>query len=630
MKIKILLAALGFTVFTQAQETIKKVPQDAVMAASFNCNNVTSLMSVPELDQSILGRMILSQLHTMDSKSSLADFGFDLHGSAQYFMQSNDSITYHTVVLPLASDTKFESFIETMGKKEVLIEEEFHTIEGDLDGASMLWDERHLVLIFATLADDYFDNEEVGLRYSLEAEPENGYDNWGDYRIESAEDTIEEAVESVEDMPEADEEEPGDIAIYEEESIDSTDYEIPEYVFEISANEKIKKELAAAWSFKKAKEVLRMDAKNNILNDKFYAKSIDPKAVVSFYISDMSLLMKGFLGSMNKITHWGNNPFGDLYANNKGNRIAYNLYMNDNDITVESITEMNQQFTKMYKKVTDRKLNPNFYNFINEDKNIGYAAFSLNTEEILKEYPDFVKESFRNNGSIGKIVGLASDIFTTVLDEEAIGKVISGDALLLFNDIDEKEVTYTSYDYNEDFEYVETEETKMETVPDFMLMFSSKDTSLFSKLMNYAIEEEGAVKQNGYYEIVDKGDVPFDIFVVLKEDMVIVCTSEMDATQIVNGTYKGKLSDDHRKMLKNNTSFMFLNSSKLAEKFPVDELGVTQMKQVMYLLNNLGTFTFSSSKVKGNSVTTEMKWNFPEGKGNALEYLFGLIENMQK
>lgn len=654
-KILVLFSLLSVSLFSNAQESLKRIPEDAVLVASFNGNNVLKLMSISELDRSVLGQTVLSKLSTMDSDSSLADFGIDLNSSAHYFMQENDSITYHSFIIPLSDDSKWEKLLTETAKKEIRIEEEFHTVEDAPDGGAIFWDKKNLVFVMGILNESYLQNDKVSERYGIkvvenplyvwnmedtwedeEYDEEEGYTEVGEYEEEDVEYQIQAApmdTEEISEMEEVEEEEvPEPIEViddegYYEEVVDTTGYDVNlqeynEYL--------IKKEvLTSGWSLKKAKAILRSDGKNSIFGNAQYIKYVDKEAALSFWMSDMSTLMQGMMSSYGAMLPVYK-QFEKLYAMYEGNSFIFNLYLNKKDVTVKGISIMNEQFTELYKKILNKKMNPRFANYINEDKNIGYFGYAVNTAEMLRAYPEFLKKNFSEYaGSESGLIEVGCETLSIMLDEDAIGKVLSGDVLFLFNDISQKEVTYTTYDYDENFEYKEVEERKMETVPDFMLLFSSENTSIFNKLITYGIEKEMVIENEGYYEILIP-DMPIQVFVAIKDGIVFAGTSEMDMMQIVKGTYQAKISDEHKKMLLGNKMFAYFNSSLLSDKFPVEEMGVKEMQQVLYLLDNLGDFTLHTSKMKGNVVTTEVKWAFPEGHENSMKYFFDLIQNMPK
>ncbi len=96
---------------------------------------------------------------------------------------------------------------------------------------------------------------------------------------------------------------------------------------------------------------------------------------------------------------------------------------------------------------------------------------------------------------------IASELLSVMMDEKAIAKVVKGDALFLVTDIAQKEYTYKTYEYNDDYDRKEIERTKKETLPEFLFMMSSEDSYIIQRMLNYGVKK-GAIKlNNGIYTL---------------------------------------------------------------------------------------------------------------------------------
>ncbi|GLB48024.1 hypothetical protein [Neptunitalea lumnitzerae] len=644
MKKFLLCALLGATFSMQSQNTIEKVPQNANAVVSANGENLLELMSVVELDESLLGKSLIPMIQRFsETSTSLADAGINLNASTQYFMQVTDSITYHVVILPVSNSDKLEVFFAGMEGSEIVQEQEFHTFGGEQTAPVMLWTKEYVAFVNGVLNNDYLNKEEVAARYGLEVEEPFSLEAW---LAENAEKEPEETtvypddteveeveIESVEDVEVAEE------VVIEEEVIetipqDSTAYDYEyDYDYEYepaepSENDKIKKQLAAAWSFAKAKEYLRADGKSSILKNKEYRKQIDDKAELSLYMADMSAMMEAFFSGLSGYANLDATMMSDMY---KEFSLSNNFYINDKDITVKMTSNFSDEMADMYKKIYDRKLNSDFLNYINEDKAIGYMAFAINTEETLKVYPKLLTKYMPNVPQLDtEVVDIFADLFSLLLDEEAIGDVVKGDALFVFNGIYEEEVTYTTYDYDEDFNYVEVTDTKMEKVPDFLVMASSDDTSLLNRLIAYGVEKHVIENMGGYYEIDTPVDVPFNVYLTIKNGIIFMGNSSESMSQITSGNFVAKVSDAHKDMLTKSKFSAYFNADRMSQELPVEDMSIGEMKMVLYLLENFGELSLETSKVKGNRMEGTYKWTIPAGHENGLKYFFDVIQNMPR
>ncbi|MGB6267913.1 MAG: hypothetical protein WBF67_02800, partial [Olleya sp.] len=224
---------------------------------------------------------------------------------------------------------------------------------------------------------------------------------------------------------------------------------------------------------------------------------------------------------------------------------------------------------------------------------------------------------------------LGMDLFSLLLDEEAVAKVLKGDMLFLLSGISQQEVTYTSYEYNDDYEYVEVEKTKTETLPDFLLMASTEDPSMINKLIRYTQNKELVTFQNGFYTFKTPQS-PLAIHFTIKDGIVFLGTSDIEMRKIVSGTFKAKVSSAHKKMMLDNSYSVYVSAKQLASQLPLEEMGVDRSGKLEWFLNTSEDAYMKASKIKGNSLESEMVVNVPKSETNALKYLFNIIETFIK
>src|SRR5690606_21853909 len=141
--------------------------------------------------------------------------------------------------------------------------------------------------------------------------------------------------------------------------------------------------------------------------------------------------------------------------------------------------------------------------------------------------------------------------------------VAKGDAWFVLNGIAEQEVPYISYEYDDDYNYIEVEKTKMETIPDFLLMFSSDDMQLYNRMMTYVTSKGYLTEQNGIF-LLSQGELPFDLAFTRKNGIVFVGSSLDQLTAIVHGNYRGKVDKQTRRLLTKNKVAGILSAKKLA------------------------------------------------------------------
>ena len=195
-----------------------------------------------------------------------------------------------------------------------------------------------------------------------------------------------------------------------------------------------------------------------------------------------------------------------------------------------------------FTKINKRKVNRKFLNYVNEDKLIGYMAYAMDSKAYLEEYPKLMNRMY---GSVYKDeVSMATDLFSLVLDEEAISKVIKGDGLFIFNGLTQKEVSYKTYEYNQDnFEKDTVTRTKKETMPDFLFMVSTEDTRLLNKLIAYGVKKKVVTAMHSYYELITPKS-PMPVYFAIHNGIIFIGSDSKEVEQIVNNKYQAKFLPD--------------------------------------------------------------------------------------
>lgn len=675
-----------------AQDLAIKIPKEALVVATIKGDNLTQLMSISEINNSYLGQELLKDMSRNQDQpfKSLEDLGLNLEASSYYFYQATDSISYNVILVPIKDVSKFEHLMTSKKDLNIITKGGFKTLDDQSKTSiTVLWDQSTMVLVMGDISDYYFEDEEVMKRYGLQEIPAYSYgeettevystpyeedviteavevtddDNYiieapmieSTEAEEAAEEVEDSVMEVVEDVPEVIEapviEEPmekvltvspppppppmvmgNDVdvveGVYDENVYDTEPYDDSyndSYNTAYNNNYDIKKGLEKEWSMAQAIKILSQSAEQSIVNNKSYLKSLDKNAEATLWIGDFAKIYENLVGGYYFNNLLGFN-MGSMYSNSG---MSAKLYAEKEDMRLTTSYFMSESMAKSYKKMMDQKLNRKFLDYVNEDRMIGYMSYAVNTEAALTEYPKILKNLYGNLPMYGEEASLAVDLVELLLDEAAVAKVFPGDMLFLLSGISEKEMTYKSYEYNDDYEYEEIEKTKKETVPDFLMMISSEDQTLMKKLVNYGIKKEVVEAKNDYYALKIP-ESPLAVFLAFKNDIVFLGTSEDEIIKIMTGKFDSKVSSKHKKILKNSNYSVYLSGKQLASKIPVDDLGVRDMKMLNWFLSNSEDAYITSSKMKGNTLEAEMVIGVPASQENSLKYIFNMIETFAK
>lgn len=664
-------------VAVNAQDLSRKIPADALAVATIKGGNLTALMSIAEFNQSFFGKKLLKEF-SKDFKTKyngMEDLGFNLSSDFYYYNQSTDSVSYNCFLIPVKDVAKLDQFFLNGGKKFIVKDEVrsyFNT-----DSTEMVhWNGEMLLTVIPSEKTAYFNRPEVRERFGLskfqeiiESAAETSIDVVDSVAVDAAEATTVE-MDDQEDIvvqTPVKKKKPGaklnkskktklkgkktsaknhkkkpvkkKVVVQEDEDLkastavevgDPDDMVVVDTAYsEANAEElnssffsdrKLKTGLLAKWSAKMSDDFFAGKNKGSILNNTDFTKTVDHNAEATIWISGLEQLSTAYL-PLNYFK--GVNLMGGYGAANA------KLFLENQSIRLSSAMTFSQDMGSVLRKVHKRKLNKKFLNYVNEDQMIGYMAYAMDTKAYLQEYPKLISKLY---GSVyADEIGMATDLFSLLLDEEAISKVIKGDGIFVFNGLSQKEVSYKSYDYNEEnFETKEVMKTKKETLPDFLMMLSTEDTRLMDKLIAYGVKKDLLKSNNGYFELsIPKS--PMALFFTIKDGVVFLSTNSEEMQHIVNNTFKAKLNGRHKKALMGNNYAAYFSPKKLAGKIPAEELGkLAKVEKTNKTLSALGDIYIRSFPMKGNTFAGEISMDIPANQKNALKYLFSITEDLQK
>lgn len=607
---RVLLAFLLFTGYAgTAQDLANKIPEKAFAVASIKSDQLFRLFSIGEFNSSVLGQKLLGDFsqRTGGDYKSIEDAGINLSSTIYYYHQKTDSINYNCLLIPLSDANKLEKLFNDTTRAK--IKQQGNTkILATSDKNLIMWNNEVLYVAHGSLVSTFFDDSLAAARYGIKPLSYDEDEYTDEPMVDTAATTIDtsytdNSIAMPEEVPEV------DTAISTDEiAIEETEYDKASRL-----QQAVKDSIAATWMIPYSLDILNKNHPS-VLNNASYLRSLDKDALGSFWLADLPGLYTGFLPY--SFMKYGNmmSGYGSINAR---------LYMDKEHMRITGEMALDAEKAESYKHIYDKKLNKKFLQYIKSDSLIGFMSYAFDTESYLKELPKVFSQGY---GAFSDEIDLGGELISLMLDEKAIAKVIKGDALILMTNISSKETTYETYVYDENYERKDTTETKMETIPDLLCMFSSDDMHLIEKLLKYGITKHKVHLSNNIYSLYHSTKNPFNLHIVMKDGIVFMGTSLTDIEQINAGTFKGNLNKQQKDLLMNSNISMFLSPKVLHDKMPVSELGEISE----YVLGNSGNIYLRSSGIKGNYLSGEFIADVPPNQENALKYFFSLFNNMTK
>lgn len=669
-----LLVLSGFA--ANAQDLAIKIPKDAMAVASVRGEHFLELMSVAEFDRSAFGRKMIAEMADHKEKGdfkSIEDFGIKLSGTMYYYNQQTDSIGYNCLLVPLSNAAKFEALLDQSQTSEIKRKGDTRTFY-DGDNAFFQWNNDFVYIVYGSLHKSFIEKDSaMSARYGIKEVSSYDYNNDYDndpvaeeaseaevdtavaYSIDTYEGVSDSAV-AIEDVrqpqvsmdegdtyptvkAEPDEETAEDVTVAYpmvaeatlQDASDAYNYYDSPYQKALKEQREIKEALTQKWIESFAQKGFNDNTTGSILNNQNYTKTLDKDAAASFYLSSVSNAFDGLFSYYMYPRSWRN---AGSYMSGYGS-VNANLFLHEKEMRITTDMEVDDAKAASYKKIYSHKLNKKFANYINTDKVIGMLSSSMNTEAYLNEMPQLLNSTYgKILGMYGEEIGIGAELFSLLLDEKAVAKVIKGDALLLLTDVGPRETTYTSYEYDEEsYERKPVTKKRTETLPDFLFMMSSDDTHFIQRLLNYGISKEQMELKNGIYSITGKlsRKSPFGLHILIKDGIIFCGTSLKDLELISLDKFQANITKEQKKLLLSQNFTMYFNPHNLIGKIPAKEFGHgSKLKEFNEFLGMTGDMYARSLGVKNNRISAEMVAEVPAGNVNSLKYFFSLVEKAAK
>ena len=615
-KMYLLAAALISFTTTNAQVSEKNIPANATIVTDINLGKLTSLMSTKEWDKSTMGKELLKSITDKTGKKvkSIEDLGVDLKGHAYIYYTSNDSMNFMSVLMPVA-DAKKTKIAFAKLNPVAAAQNSWMAVNEDSLGM-FIANDKQILFVSGFVNDTYFKKEEVAKNHGIDLS--NPYD----YAM-AATDTVMLADEEGEVTDTAvvmdDEAEETEEA---EEMEDSTYYK----------NQQIKNRIVYKATRTQINDWFYNGFSNSINDNKNYNAVKNNDAVVSFWMDEPMSFYQKLLPSY----IFGGNSGGLLSNMMPTSQLRYtginsHLLMDKKQAEISSTFTMSEEMAELQKKLSGRKANPAFLKYLNMDNAMAYLTYAFDTKAYLENFPQVMESTYGNYMSENKEeISLAAELFSFLIDEEAISKMAPGDAMMVFNGLYQKEVTYSDYTYDEDYNATEVIKKKMETLPKFLMMMTSEQNKLSKKLIEYGIKKEVLKEEKGYYALnIPKS--PMAIYVMYKDGILFIGNEEESLQQINNNNFKAKVSAEERDFITNNISSMVIKPGSISKQVSATGLAITEdLTDMMNTLKNMGNMRMSISPVANNQMKGNFTMYVPSNNSNALTYFMSLINGLSK
>lgn len=651
MKSKIILvglACLSFGTGVKAQDLIKQIPEDAEMIAAFNVKDIVQKANANKLNE-LLQKAGFFEKSGISASNDIKNLGVDLSQTAYFYTRKTDSISFTEFIFSLNNKGQFEKLLHEAGEPKAFANG--YTSIGLKAGSMLVYNDRVARFISATTNTTFLDNDSIASRYGIKkvdyvARPSDDYDAWADTTVA--------AVDSVAEVWDEDEKPlavpvapPVAIAV-EPDTIAAAATEVLPPVVNISAgdpvemhdpsyydslytayedqnrkNDSIRNSLRDKWLLNEAARLLSGSYKPLSIADQ--EKVLKNLGLVRLYVPRVEDLYRGLMPYTTSLPYYYMGIKLDKFKTGYQDGLL-DLVQEGNVLKLKGSVGLDKALAEMTKRMYARKPNSKFSKYLT-DKTLGFFNVNINSEAYLREMPAYMAKYY--SGLLGPqqdVVEWGLMALEIALDEKAIAQVMPGDHLVVVNGLRKFKKDYIDYTYDDDYNATEVKKTKEETLPVFVWMFTSKDQRLIKKGLDMAVSKQVGQVYDGIYAFSKQKAKDFPMYVLLKEDLVMVSNDSLSLNDIRQNKMNAPGNKDFVKLMKQNKMSAAIDLQKLPTM--LKEMGVAPDKQweaTLAQLNQYGSTAITSRGVVGNRAEVEMSTRLPQTSDGAISYLIDQI-----
>lgn len=631
-KISVLLTSiLFFNSFSQ--ENLNKISNNASVVLSIKGENI--LKKVPEnlINTSpIFAEFQREFFRNAEQKIAIGEFGVDFSEDIHFVIEDDENLTSFYAIYPLKSKSKFEKALNPSSWGEKVNGKGYEGYVTQYGNDFLVWDKKLAVYIDCKYKGDSYSalyDYDYYLEEAMKNEVLEGYLKSGELVKEY--DKVQKKYEKI--KLERAKQSYSKREPLEFDRVNSADHE--DYYDRMA-------EVRDYFSFKQQEEREKLQKQIEEEEKKVIASRLEnffKKGGVENPITSSKEFMASRDASSDGIFWSRNGVFFPMFMGYRSYRygpkfnyndksvggMTANIYLEQTQARVKMTSFYGDSIKKYTQKILSTTLNEKLLNYINKDA-LGYYSLSFSMEQMLHAFPYYYKSAYgKLNDRYKSQIDLGMDFLKILLDEKDAAKILSGDAVFVLLGIEKKEVTYQTYEMDEDYNYIEVTKTKKEPLPKFRLAMLSQTPELFNKIMEVAVKEGAFTKEKDYYfSEGKKKQFPIAVYAKYDNGVVLVSTEVAD----MKGVSGAKIDQNQLTLIKNNSSVIYYNNEKMLQQIPMDEIrNKKQRKLFNYLLNHSKDAVFTQSHEDGE-IKGELVVNIPEGEENSGMYFFNLMNKI--
>ncbi|WP_281636658.1 hypothetical protein [Flavobacterium marginilacus] len=652
MKNYLLLLIICFSASLCAQDLANRVPQNSPFALCINSKNLNDKAALKTIQEYPWMQALLDKELKFLPKD-LNQTGIDVTRNQYHYYSSRDSVMNYVVLIPLNNAVQFEKLIQSKYGDSLKIKKQTNYMSVSTSkNHHLAWNNKFAVLVNATytkphkniynepysdltlmdttsvlvdtVAADYNIPEEI--KPTPEPKKTKASKSSKSKKGKKAKKTVKEPVIA----------EPTEEELYAKQEkaqaeLEETNRKLQDLEFKKTDSiERLKISSAVDLVFKETFDVAK---DKEAINSNVF-KNNDPKS--DFYaFADLDILTSQLFSSF----AGSNVALMGIYKNGLLNSNYHiNAYFEKDKIRFSQVlTPKNDEIKKSYQEMFDSKMDKNLLNYVGNNI-LGYYSISMDTEaimnyeyKVMKNTLSSVYQAYSKEAS-GKETDVLIDAIALILDEKAIADLVPGNAIFVLHDLKKVQRDYVTFEYNENYEQVETKGNKEEIQPDFTFLLNTRNESFVDKLLKLPLNTDKFTGTDyklteGYYTLhFEKDNLLENLYFGLKSGVLMITTSKENVENLIQQKVM-PLQADFKKLISKNNSSAWFDLHKIITASKTELSKETKSNYWDIALKNAGEIT-AESKFKNGTITSELSYTIKGEHANSLQYFFDVINEV--
>ncbi len=408
------------------------------------------------------------------------------------------------------------------------------------------------------------------------------------------------------------------------------------------AEEEKKKERRKEVLLGALEEIFNPNPDHTIAGNEHFKKATEQNADVTIFMDAMGQMGSnmGSLGMFRRSSDMQQmlSTFADSYS-------YFHFNLNESSAKVKGHYHVGDRFHDMVADANKGKFDKDLFKYIDGNNLIGYFGMAVDPEPTYEFVMEMYQSIFSGIPEYGETAAAGIGIFEILLDEEEVFDLIHGNMIFAVTDIRQFDVSYTSYEYDDEFNESEVTKTKKELLPEYVFVASVGNEDLRNKILKIYEGSEMLIPMDGYYRyksfmsrysrMLQTESEENDMYVAVQGDVLIITNNkELVTTYRENGLPSDRrMSKDRLKHFKKNNYLGYWDAANTINKISGDvkeSIGEDFFTLIDEAKGILSGAELNGVEVEDGMFTNTLTVDFQNKETPAVAQLLELIEKIYR